>query len=61
MRNFDKVKALERLYSELSKVEYNPQFSSNGQSFAVTTTVFPQDITYILDVLSEAIHTERNK
>jgi hypothetical protein len=70
MRNWDKAKALERLYADIAKVETDPRgYSSVSYStipisvnvIPINVNLFSQDIPPILEVLSEAIARERSQ
>jgi hypothetical protein len=61
MRDFDRVKCLERVYAEFAKYEIDPRY---GQSFngnqIVIQLMGSRDASYVLDILAEAIVRERN-
>lgn len=59
MKNFHKVKALERLYAELGKSEMEHAGLNNYATLQYQVSLLMQDIPPILDVLAQAIAEER--
>lgn len=62
MKNFHKVKALERLYASLSISEFERVYEAvpGSQFVCYSANLMAQDIPYILDVLAKAIAEERS-